>query len=260
MRSILAFVLLLVVAAPMSAAMVTRDLRSDCAGTTLEATVVWEDSDAQRRPVLLMVPNWLGLTPAAIDQAKTIAAFGYVVYVADVYGGRPADTDGAKAMAGALRGDRPLLRRRSAHHLEQIRALVGGDIPMDATRCAAIGFCFGGGAVLELARSGADIPAVVSFHGNLDTPDPKDAERITASILVLHGAIDPVVPPEQVAAFQAEMEAAKVDYQFVAYGGAYHSFTDPKAATPGRSVYDAKVCARAYALMRSFLAEHFAAP
>lgn len=256
MRSIL----LLGLAAPMSAAMVTRDLTSDCEGTVLEATVVWDDTAADPRPILLMVPNWLGLTPAAVDQARTIAAFGYVVYVADVYGGTPADTDGARAMAGALRADRPLLRRRVAHHLEQIREITGGGIPVDATRCAAIGFCFGGGAVLELARSGADLPAVVSFHGNLDTPDPRDAEQITASVLVLHGAIDPVVPPEQVAAFQAEMEAAKVDYQFVAYGGAYHSFTDPKAATPGRSVYDPKVCARAYALMRSFLAERFAAP
>ncbi len=99
----------------------------------------------------------------------------------------------------------------------------------DPRRIAAIGYCFGGGVALELARSGAPIAGVVSFHGNLDTPNPVDAKNIRAKVLVLHGAVDPRVPPEQVAAFEKEMTDAKVDWQLVAYGGAVHSFTNPSS-------------------------------
>lgn len=239
-----------------------HDLVLDIGGTACAASVVWDPATNAAQPGILMIPNWMGLTPASLDKARRVAGLGYVVYVADVYGVdvRPTDAATARQAATALRSDRPLMRQRVRAHLDHFATLANGEaaVPVDVERIAAIGFCFGGGSVLELARSGAPVPAVVSFHGNLDTPNPADANNITASILVLHGAIDPAVPAEQVTAFQAEMEAAQVDYQFVAFGGAVHSFTDPHANTPGRSLYDERSAARAFALMHSFLTERFA--
>jgi len=242
-------------------AMSQQDLVLDIAGTACAASVVWDPAASGPQPGILMIPNWMGLTPASLEKARRVAGLGYVVYVADVYGVevRPTDAATARQAATTLRSDRPLMRQRVRAHLDHFATLAGGDatVPVDAERIAAIGFCFGGGCVLELARSGAPVPAVVSFHGNLDTPNPADAQQISASILILHGAIDPAVPAEQVAGFQAEMEAAQVDYQFVAFGGAVHSFTDPNANTPGRSLYDARSATRAFALMHAFLSERF---
>jgi dienelactone hydrolase len=186
MRILLLLVGMVVV--PMSAAVITEPTVTSLNGVELAATVVYE-AGGEARPGLLMVPNWLGLTPAAVEQATLIASFGYVVYVADVYGSdlAPKDMDGAKVAAGTLRADRALMRARMNQHLEHFTSLAG-TLPLDAERLAGIGFCFGGGCVLELARSGAAIPAVISFHGNLDTPNPADASAISASILVCHGA------------------------------------------------------------------------
>jgi dienelactone hydrolase len=122
---------------------------------------------------------------------------------------------------------------------------------------AAIGFCFGGGAVLELARSGSDLDAFVSFHGNLDTPNPDDAKQIKAPVLVLHGADDPAVPKEQVDAFIAEMKATDADWQMNIYGNAVHSFTDPYANVPGRNEFNPEVAERAFQAMNSLLDEVF---
>ena len=122
---------------------------------------------------------------------------------------------------------------------------------MDPARTAALGFCFGGGTVLELARGGADVAAVVSFHGNLDTPDPKDARNVRARVLVLHGAADASVPMSQVVAFAEEMDAAKVDWPLVVYGGAVHGFTH---AGPR---YDESAARRSWAAMEALFAEVF---
>jgi dienelactone hydrolase len=129
----------------------------------------------------------------------------------------------------------------------------------DSNRIAAIGYCFGGGTVLELARSGANIAGVVSFHGNLDTPNPSDAKAIKAKVLVLHGANDPYVPAEQVAAFESEMRQADVDWQLMAYGGVVHSFTNPEAGNdPSKGVaYNEAADKRSWAAMKQFFAEIF---
>ena len=144
------------------------------------------------------------------------------------------------------------------------RAQAGLDVlisqPLvDAKRVAAIGYCFGGGTVLELARSGVDIAGVVSFHGNLDTPRPEDAKNIKAKVLVLHGADDPFVPEKDVSAFQEEMRQAKVDWQMVIYGGAVHSFSNPNSGDDPSTgaAYDARADKRSWEAMRLFFGELF---
>ena len=154
-----------------------------------------------------------------------------------------------------LKNDRAELRKRMQAALEQL--LSQTDAPVDADKVATFGFCFGGCCSLELARAGANLKAAVSFHGTLDTPNPADANNIKGSVLVLHGAADPLVPKEQLPAFEAEMDAAGVDWQLTSYGGAVHSFTDPHAQVPGKMMYDAKTAKRAFASMHNLLDEVF---
>jgi len=158
-----------------------------------------------------------------------------VAFGADIYGKgvRPATTEEAAKQAGIYRADRALMRARARAALDRLKA----EEHVDPARVAAIGYCFGGGTVLELARSGAEVAGVVSFHGNLDTPNAADAKQIRGKVLVCHGADDPYVPAEQIAAFQKEMREAGVDWQMVSYGGAVHSFTNPDAGSdPSRGV------------------------
>lgn len=222
----------------------------------------YDDSVKTARPLVVLVPNWLGTSAANRKQAAEIAGSDYVVFVADMYGkdAQPADAEAAGKAVRALYGDRPVLRKRAitAKTAALAHARSAG-LPVDATKVAAIGFCFGGATVLELARSGDDIAAAVSFHGNLSLPGEMPPAPIRARILALHGDADPYVPAEQVDPFLAEMRAAKADWQLVRFGGAVHSFTDPEANLPGQAMYDAKVSRRAFTMMRDFLAEAFSA-
>lgn len=226
--------------------------------TAFVGSIVYDDSTDEKRPAVLMIPNWMGPTPSSLEKAKKIAGFGYVVYMADMYGKdvRPSNSKEAGAAAGAVRADIPMMRKRMNHHLDFLKSKADS-LPIADGEYAAIGFCFGGGCVLELARSGADVDAVVTFHGNLNTPDAGDAKNIKAKLLILHGAVDPVVPPEQVQAFQNEMEAAALDYQLVSFGGSVHSFTNPEAHAAGRSAYDERTAKRAYLMMKNFFTETF---
>lgn len=243
------------------AAMVSQPVVYQIDGQPFEGRLVYDDAASGRRPGLLMVPDWLGVSENAVAQAQLVAADKYVVFVADMYGQavRPSNAEEAGAAAGVLRADRALMRKRVRAAVEVLKN-QGPQDKLDAGRLGAIGFCFGGGTVLELARSGAPLQGFVSFHGNLDTPNPADAQQIRAPILVLHGADDPSVPPVQVEAFMAEMKAAQADWQLVSYGGAVHSFTNPQAATPGRNQYHPQVAARAYRAMNDLFDEVFAAP
>lgn len=228
-------------------------------GIRFSSTLVWDGDEKAPRPALLMVPNWLGPSPAALRQAREIAGDDYVVMLVDMYGAevRPSNTEEASKAAAAVRGDRALMRARVRKALDVLRGEAGA-VPLDPQRVAAIGFCFGGGTVLELARSGADVQAVVAFHGNLDTPSADDARHIKASVLVLHGADDPYVPPAQVQSFITEMQNAKVeDWQLVQFGGAVHSFTDPDANRPGEAQYHPRTARRAFEMMDDLLGERF---
>jgi dienelactone hydrolase len=235
----------------------TKTIEHQHEGVVLEGFLAWPAEGEGKRPGVLVVHAWKGIGDHERETAKRLAALGYVAYACDVYGKgvRPKTNREAAAQAGKYRGDRKLFRARVKAGLDTLKAQAN----VDGKRTAAIGFCFGGGAVLELARSGADTKGVVSFHGNLDTPDPEDAKKATASILVLHGADDPHVPMEQVSNFIAEMRNAGVDWQFVAYGGAVHSFTHRSAGDdPSRGVaYDEKAATRSWTAMRAFFRELF---
>jgi dienelactone hydrolase len=222
----------------------------------LEGYRAWDDSLKGPRPSILVVHEWTGVGDYVKRRAEQLAGLGYIAFAADIYGKgvRPQTVAEASAEAGKYRADRKLMRDRVRAGLAALKSSPG----VDPAKTAAIGYCFGGGTVLELARSGADVKGVVSFHGNLDTPDPKDASNIKARVLVLHGGADPFVPFTQVEAFKNEMEAAKVDYQLVVYGGAQHSFTNP--ASDGKLVgalYDARADSRSWAEMKAFLAGLF---
>src|SRR5438552_11685480 len=151
-------------------------------------------------------------------RARMLAEMGYVAFACDIYGKgvRPASMQEAGAQAGKYKGDRALLRQRVRAGFDTLLKQEG----VDAKHVAAVGYCFGGTTVLELARSGADVNGVVSFHGGLDSPTPEDAQHIKGRVLALTGGDDPNVPPAQVAAFEDEMRKARVDWQRVSYGGA----------------------------------------
>lgn len=226
-------------------------------GQPYESRLVFDSGDASSRPGLLMAPNWMGVSEGAEKIAQSVAEQGYVVLLVDLYGQgtRPQNADQAGAAMMPLKNDRAELRKRMQAGLEQL--LSQTDAPVDADKVATFGFCFGGCCSLELARAGANLKAAVSFHGTLDTPNPADANNIKRSVLVLHGAADPLVPKEQLPAFEVEMDAAGIDWQLTSYGGAVHSFTDPEAQTPGKMMYDAKTAKRAFASMHNLLDEVF---
>jgi len=240
------------------AEIVTMPVDYSIDGETYEGVLVFDAASSSLRPGVMMVPNWMGPSEQSVEKAARVAGDRYVVFMIDMYGRhiRPTNTDEAAAAAGAVRSDRKLMRKRVNAALETFRGLAT-QAPVDVTRMAAIGFCFGGGTVLELARSGAELDGVVSFHGNLDTPDPGDAANITAKVLVLHGADDPLVPDEHVHDFVREMRDGNVDWQLIHYGGAVHSFTDPYAAMPGTAEYHPVVAQRAFSAMAQFFDELF---
>lgn len=222
---------------------------------TLEGYLAWDDALQGSRPGVLVVHQWKGLGDYEKRRARELAQLGYAAFALDMYGKgvRPESPQEAGKQAGLFKNDRALTRSRAAAGL---RTLASHDLAAGQP-VAVMGYCFGGMVALELARSGAPVAGAVSFHGNLDTPDPKDAAQIKGRILVLHGADDPHVPPAQVEAFQKEMRDAGVDWQLVAYGGAVHSFTDTGAGDdPSRgAAYNANADRRSWEAMKDFFAE-----
>ena len=249
--------LLAALAAPAAAAIKQEPMTYQHGGQTFRGTLVYDDAVQGKRPGVLVVHEWMGLVPLTRQHAEKVAKMGYVVLAADMYGnGKTAkDTQEAGQLAGALRQDRPLMRARAQAALDALRKHPR----VDGEKLAAMGFCFGGGVALELARSGAPLRGTVSFHGNLDTPNPADARNIKGQVLVLHGADDPFVPAEQVSAFETEMRNAKVDWQLNSYGGAVHSFTNPQAGNdPSKgSAYNEKAATRSFEALDAFLKRIF---
>ncbi|HEY5995555.1 MAG TPA: dienelactone hydrolase family protein, partial [Candidatus Deferrimicrobiaceae bacterium] len=223
----------------------------------LEGYLAWNKAVKGKRPAVLVVHEWWGRNAYVERRARQLAELGYVAFAVDMYGKGIVTEDAKRAgeLSGQFKNDPALGRARIAKALEVLKG-----VPLaDANRIAAIGYCFGGTTVLELARSGAPVLGVVSFHGGLQTANPDDAKNIKGRVLALAGGDDPFVPPAQRAAFEDEMRKAGVDWQLHVYGGAQHSFTNPEVdryKLPG-AVYDRKADHRSWEAMRQFLAELF---
>ncbi|GAA4303428.1 dienelactone hydrolase family protein [Nibribacter koreensis] len=225
--------------------------------TTLEGYLAYDPAQKGKRPAVLVVHEWTGLNDYTKKRCDQLAKMGYVAFAADIYGKgvRPASPEAAGAESGKYKNNIPLLRARVNAGLDHLRKMNN----VDGKKIAAIGYCFGGTTVLELARSGADVAGVVSFHGGLGTPNPADAKNIKAKVLVAHGAIDPYISKAELDGFYKEMNDAKVDYQFIAYSDAVHAFTNPDAGNDNSkgAAYNAAADRRSWEAMKQFFAEIF---
>lgn len=199
-----------------------------------------------------MLPTILNSTPAVETKARALAEAGYLAAICDFYGDRPTGIEQAYGWAETLRADVDGYRARLRCGLEAVRGLAGG-LPL-----AAIGFCMGGQAVLELAREGAGLACAVSFHGLLDTQRPAEPGAVKARLLVCHGDADPLVPREQVLAFWEEMDRAGANWHFHAYSGVMHGFTNPNRPAGNPAVaYDPSADRQSWAAMLSLFDEVF---
>jgi len=239
------------------AAVQTRVVDYPQGDTTLEGFVAYDDAFKGPRPGVLIVHQWMGLTDYEKHRAEMLAQLGYVAFCVDIYGKgiRPENTQEAGRLAGKYKKDRQLLRARANAGLEALRRQPS----VDPKRIAAIGYCFGGTTVIELARSGADVAGIVSFHGGLDSPSPADGKHIKGKVLICHGADDPTMKPEDIAAFESEMRNNGVDWQLIEYGGAVHAFTQPMAGNDNSKgmAYNEKADRRSWEAMKQFFAEIF---
>lgn len=220
--------------------------------------VVYDESLSGKRPGVLVVPEWWGLNDYPRMRAEMLAQLGYVAMAVDIYGDGKVTADPKQAgkWADALEaGDRAELRTRIAAALFRLKS----DPRVDSTKTAAIGYCFGGSTVLELARSGAEVNGVVSFHGHYDTAAPAKPGEVKARILAFHGADDPFTSQAQLQAFEDEMRRARADWQLNIYGGAKHSFTNPDAGKyhVAALAYNAEADRRSWQAMKDFFREIF---
>jgi dienelactone hydrolase len=221
--------------------------------------LVYDEATIRQRPAILMAPNWMGVRQQAYERAELLAGDRYVVFVADVYGEgcRPKDFAEAPSFANPLRENAAESRKRMRAAFDTLVA-EGERRRIINRHRGAIGFCFGGGNVLELARDGADLHGVVSIHGDLKTAAPAAKGAVKASLLVLHGAPDPVVPKEHRDAFEVEMDAAGAKWEMVVFSGILHAYTDEDSNVPGVALYDEPATRQSYDIMHTFLADSFA--
>lgn len=257
MRYLLSVILILFIATSVHAKLRMETIEYKEGDIVLEGYLAYDEAIKGKRPGVMVVHDWTGLGPYVKRRANELADLGYIAFAADIYGKgiRPKDHEEAAKVAGMYFKDRSLMRARAKAGLEVLK----NHELTDRDRIAAMGYCFGGATVLELARSGADIAGVVTFHGALATPNPEDAKNIKAKVLVFHGSEDPLVPQEAVLAFQNEMRKAGVDWQMVIFGGAVHSFTVPEAGNdPSKGMaYNEKADKRSWEMMKLFFKEIF---
>jgi dienelactone hydrolase len=226
-------------------------------GTVIcRGVVAYDDTASGKRPGALVFHEGLGLGEHIMERARKVAKLGYVALAADMFGDRrqARDLEDMRGLVGDLRNEPTKLRARGRAALAALASLP----QVDAGRLCAIGFCFGGSVVLELARDGADLKAVVSFHGVLATKAPALPGKAKASVLVLTGANDPLAPPDHVAAFENEMRTAGVpDWQVITYGNTHHAFTNPAAdgSFLAGTLYNERSDHRSWTAMTSFLEE-----
>lgn len=218
-------------AAPVQGAVQSKKIEYQYNGTVFHGYLAWDDSVEGKRPGVLVVHEWWGLNDYARERARQLAEMGYIAFAADMYGeGKTVDhPQDAGRMASEVRANVQQWRGRAAKALE----VLTSQPDCDPERLAVIGYCFGGSTALQLAYSGADVDAVVTFHAALPTPTLEEAKQIKGEVLVNHGADDPFIPEDAVAAFRKVMDEANVKYDFIAYPGVRHSFTVPSADAVG---------------------------
>lgn len=227
-------------------------------GIGCRGALIFEDGVKATRPLLLMAPNWRGVIKPAIETGQMLAQEGYVVFVADMFGegNGPVGSEDPMEFLRPFMADVSGMRRRIAAALDTLTREADRRAIGDISRRAAIGFCFGGLTVLDLARSGADVQAVVSMHGTLATPQPAKRGDIKAAVLAVHGAADPVAPKAERDAFEVEMTEASARWALLTFGNVVHAFTDPAANMP--DVYDEAATRHGYAFAHAFIADAFA--
>jgi dienelactone hydrolase len=236
---------------------ITKDIEYTSGGQPMLGYVAYDNSISGKKPGIIIIHQWKGLGEYEKMRARQLAELGYLAMAVDIYGKdiRPASPEDAGKEAGKFYADRNLYRERIRSGLDEMLK----QSQVDPSKTAAIGYCFGGSGVIELARSGADIDGVVSFHGGLKSGGTNDASNIKASLLILHGADDPFISSEDKAAFQKEMAEAKVDMVFTEYSGAVHSFTDKNAGNDNSkgAAYNENADKRSWAAMKQFFNELF---
>lgn len=224
----------------------------------LQGYLSYDQSLTGKRPGILVVHDWMGVSDDTKMRAEMLAGLGYVAFTADIYGKgvRPKNAQEAQAEAGKYFQDRTLLRARAKSGLDYLASRP----EVDPSRLGVMGYCFGGGTSLELARSGAPVKGVVSFHGSLSTPTPEDAKNIKGKVLILHGADDPYVKQADVAAFMDEMRKGGVNWELVQYSGAVHAFTIKGAGADNSkgAAYNEQADRRSWEAMKNFWNEVFA--
>lgn len=232
MKRLMVMILVFMSTTPAFAEVVGKDVTYSAGDTTLKGYLAMDTAISGKHPGVLVVHEWWGHNEYARKRARMLADLGYTALAVDMYGGgkTASHPDDAGKFAGEVRNNMPaaIARFRAAMELLQSQPEV------DRSEIAAIGYCFGGGVVLEMARRGMDLKAVASFHGNLGTSEPAQPGKVKAKVLVLNGDADPFTRPEQIAAFKQEMNAAGADYKFIGYPGAKHSFTNPAADSFGQ--------------------------
>jgi dienelactone hydrolase len=235
--------------------LVTREVEYRHGDVVLEGYVAYPKDAKGKLPGVLICHQWMGHSSYERMRAEETARLGMVAFALDIYGKgvRPKDVPEAAKLATGYKNDRGLLRARALAGLEALRKVELCDV----SRIAVMGYCFGGTTALEVARSGAEISGVISFHGDLSSPSPEDARKIKAKVIAFHGADDPFVPAAQVAAFEEEMRKAGIDWQLVVFGGAVHSFTLKEAGSDNSkgSAYNEKADLRSWEMYKGFLAE-----
>ncbi len=237
----------------------TKTVTYQVGGETFEGSVSRPAKLDGKAPGILVAHDWMGYGAFPKARAEQLAKQGYIALALDMYGQgvHATNADEAKKLSGAFYQDFSKFRVRAKAAYDELLKQPN----VDPARIGAIGFCFGGATVLELARSGANVAGVVTFHGSLNTKEPAKPGDIKArEILVLHGALDPLVKPQDVAVFMDEMNAAKIPFRLVAYPGAVHAFTNPDAGNdPAKgAAYDATAATQAYAEMDAFFKQVFA--
>ncbi len=260
MQRLMWCVLLLAFAVTVQAKVVTKEVTYTADGLNLKGYLAYDDAQSGKRPGVLVVHEWWGQNEYIRKRARMLAELGYVALALDMYGEgkQAAHPEDASKFSSAVMKNLDVAEQRFNAGL----ALLKQQPQTDQQHIAAIGYCFGGGVVLAMARRGVDLDGVASFHGSLGAGAPAAPGKVKAKILVLNGADDPFVKPEQIAAFKEEMTAAGADYEFVNYPGAKHSFTNPAATENGKKFqlpleYNAKVDKESWQKLQSFFQQIF---